>query len=180
MLGNLKSEIKEVSDKYIRYTVEDLIHGCNITIEEVRLKVPLLHSGDCNNYILLCDLYWQTEIEDVRYSGIVPKGFSTDLASVPTLVSNIFARDGIVVRSAIVHDDLYATERFSRQTSDRIFYQLMKQDGVSRFTSALYYQAVKALGGEVWNRHSPESIRKARAIHNYDGNPFFTANNEHL
>ena len=84
------------------------------------------------------DSTWEL-VEALRYVGakerfVVPVGFRTDFASVPSLFVWLIPRYGRYTKSAILHDYL-CTEahagRFDRDDADGIFRRTMRELGVS-------------------------------------------------
>lgn len=89
-----------------------------------------------------------TLLDDVRYFDrktgleiIAPAGFPTDYASVPAALQSFASKIGRQNRAAIIHDWLYHTRGIPREGApaiqilprrqcDRIFRQIMKEDGV--------------------------------------------------
>jgi hypothetical protein len=53
-------------------------------------KIPLLHTGDTEKLVVLANCPWEVSIENERYSGIIPLGMITDLASVPKIFRSYF------------------------------------------------------------------------------------------
>lgn len=147
--------------------------GYKLPTPGTQFAIPLLHVGDAEKLVLMANIPWECELNGEPYSGVVPVGFMTDLASIPRLISPAFSADGPWTRAALVHDDLYATERFERSVCDQIFRELLEQDGVGEATRWAFYTAVKVGGGAVWMRHTKESVAQARALHTYPANPFF-------
>ena len=99
---------------------------------------------------------------------IVPKGFVTDLASVPLFLTGIFPRDGKYTKAAILHDLVYQSVKnrteiddndseldpihlinkyHTRYLADRIFLMGMRELGVGMITRTLMYNGVRAGGG---------------------------------
>jgi hypothetical protein len=83
----------------------------------------------------------------------VPVGFCTDLASIPFPLNAIHPRSGHHHhRAAIVHDYLYyfaglipdGDYVFTRKESDRIFYDIMRHDGVPAWRAYLMWLAVRS------------------------------------
>lgn len=87
---------------------------------------------------------------DSGFTITVPKGFVTDLDSVPRIPFVFFIAKGRTVESAVVHDYLYRTGLVSRKEADDIFYELMIKEGVSSFRSWYIYSAVRLFGGFSW------------------------------
>ena len=91
-------------------------------------------------------------------STTVPSDFETDLASIPRWAWYIFPPVGDYDRAAVVHDWFYsgASHRgirlVERKTADKIFRELMLQDGVARWKATVMYWAVRAFGWWSWGR----------------------------
>ena len=99
---------------------------------------------------------------------VVPKGFITDLASVPKALHFIFPPDGEYTFAAIVHDMAYQSlkehtsidrsehryhpihelnEKHTRYLADRLFLMGMRDLGVDIFTRTTMYNGVRIGGG---------------------------------
>lgn len=76
----------------------------------------------------------------------VPKGFITDLDSVPRVPFVFYMAKGRTVEAAIVHDFLYRNSEMDRLDADNIFYDLMIQEGVSKWRAWYIYSAVRMFG----------------------------------
>lgn len=87
----------------------------------------------------------------------VPKGFKTDLASVPQILWNIIPPFGDCTQASIVHDFLYSNKgsvcglQFTRADADNILYTLMVQAGMSYIKAKSMYYAVRMFGGSHWS-----------------------------
>jgi hypothetical protein len=101
----------------------------------------------------LCDPFTVRVEEDGKPIEIitVPKGFTTDLASVPRLPGAylIFANRGR--RSAILHDYLYS-QQVPREWADSVFLAAM-QNEVGFISRNLMYWAVRLGGGAYYQTH---------------------------
>lgn len=80
----------------------------------------------------------------------VPRGFRSDLASVPRLFWSIYPPFGKYGEAAIVHDYLYKNRVFSRRKCDKYFLLLMKRAKVSVITRYFFYLSVRLFG---WLRY---------------------------
>lgn len=86
----------------------------------------------------------------------VPKGFITDLASIPRLLTPLFPIHGLQTRAAVIHDWLYANQGdvasgpYTRKQCDEIFLIGMKQLGVGWFKRTMMYNAVRVGGWVAW------------------------------
>lgn len=94
---------------------------------------------------------------------IVPKGFMSDLASIPGPVQNIISKVGPYDGAAIVHDWLYCVQIFDRCSVDNIFLRLMKLSGVGFMTRYSMFWAVRLFAGPAWEL-SKKDIAKYRRI----------------
>lgn len=80
---------------------------------------------------------------------LVPKGFQTDLASVPRAVRSLVSKvDGI--EASVVHDYLYHTRMVSRDEADRVFLDLLA-DAVPAWKRWSMFWAVRAFGGPIYD-----------------------------
>ena len=108
---------------------------------------------------------WQTDRKFSYHVGsedstdviTVPKGFLTDLASVPWPVSMLIPKSGAFNQSAVLHDFLYTTQIRPRAASDKIFLESMKNLGVNWFIRGIMYNSVRAFGGLVWKSKKPKT-----------------------
>ena len=112
----------------------------------------------------LCDPFTvRIESDDGDDSVVltVPKGFTTDLASVPRLPGAYLLFNGKARRSAILHDWLY-TERYPREWADMVFLAAMENE-VGAIPRTLMYWAVRLGGGAYYQTHqqAKEAEREA-------------------
>lgn len=116
--------------------------------------------------------------------GEVPAGYSTDLGSTPSFVWGVYPPWRISPRACIVHDWNYGVEHYgnprkeprsiwgamhseARERADELFYSMMLEDGESEFDCAVYYQAVRKFGWNVWRRHTLETVLAERRKYGY-------------
>jgi hypothetical protein len=104
---------------------------------------------------------------DRRYEITVPKGFVTDLASIPRLFWDLLPPDGPWVKAAVIHDYLYYTKGsgvwkchprtidrptdYSKDESDSILKEAMLDRGVDGFRANVIWFAVHIGGGHGWD-----------------------------
>lgn len=82
---------------------------------------------------------------------IVPRGFVTDFASVPPLLTWAVPRYGLHTRAAILHDFLYSRKgKCPRFVADAIFRQAMEDCKVPWLTRVVMYYAVRLFAGWAW------------------------------
>lgn len=85
---------------------------------------------------------------------IVPRGFITDLASIPKLLRNLLDVNDSHRRAAVLHDFLYCLQGFTRKQCDDMFLEAMTVIGVSAGKRHLMYLAVRAGGWLIWNKRA--------------------------
>lgn len=126
-----------------------------------RLKPRLRPVPRKDRYLLLDDFRIQTRWGLV----VVPKLFRYDGASIPRigwqLTYTPFHPD--VMLAALVHDWLYLSHQFSKETADLIFKDLLLESGVSETKAWIMYQAVKLGGGCAW-KQSRDDKKKLRRL----------------
>jgi hypothetical protein len=84
----------------------------------------------------------------------VPRGFVTDLASIPRIFYSLLRPDGEYAYAAIVHDYLYWTQTRTRTVSDEIFKFSMEDFNISRRTMQTIYNAVRLFGEGAWSKNA--------------------------
>lgn len=99
------------------------------------------------------DLIWRPS-ENENFAFVkVPKGFVTDLASVPQPLWSIFPRTGRYAYAAIVHDYLYWVQDRTREEANLIFKFAMKDLKVANSTLNILYEAVDHFGAFAWEQN---------------------------
>jgi hypothetical protein len=88
----------------------------------------------------------------------VPKGFVTDLASIPKAFWSLMPRDGVYLAAAIIHDYNYWFQEQTRFQADKIFDLGMQELGVSYLTRKTIYHSVRIGGNFSWNNN--QKLRK--------------------
>ena len=99
------------------------------------------------------------------YEGVhltAPKGYITNLASVPRLLWMIWPPFGRYGKAAAIHDYLYTNKGFiltndevthyTRSECDEIFLAGMKTLGVNWFTQLVLFAGVRVGGWWYWNK----------------------------
>jgi hypothetical protein len=118
-----------------------------------RSKLTLeAEEGRPDHWLVRAPLVW----DDPKHGRIVvPPGFDTDLASIPTMAQGIpgFQPTGLSRKPAVLHDWLYACADRPRMACDAAFYDALLAEGVPEPVARIYYKAVRVFGGESWRRH---------------------------
>jgi len=124
------------------------------------VRGPLaLHRFADPTYILLKKIVWtpnskKSDLPEV----VVPKGFVTDLTSIPPIFYSALRPDGEYTYAAIIHDYLYWQQKTTREDADIIFREAMNDFGINKYKVGLIYRAVRWGGMGAWdgNRRSKE------------------------
>jgi hypothetical protein len=77
----------------------------------------------------------------------VPKGFVTDLASIPRLPVIYLLLNGVADEAGVVHDYLYSTGLVPRIKADQVLREACICSGVSSWKASLIYAGVRIGGG---------------------------------
>ncbi len=101
----------------------------------------------CNKMIVLID----------KRKVVVPKGFDTDLASIPRQLWSIYSPAKSETMSAsILHDYLYnCPNGYTRYEADKIFYYSLLNKNLSVLRAGLYWSAVRMFGAKAYNPKGP-------------------------
>lgn len=92
----------------------------------------------------------------LRYT--VPRGFITDLASIPRLLRGLYSQTGLSRRAAVLHDYLYCLQCTTRAEADALFLEALAAEGVGWFTRYSMFLAVRSGGWVYWNRRAENCI----------------------
>jgi len=116
----------------------------------VFINQPVLTPSDKEGlWTLLADLTYQAKSGETI---TVPKGFETDLASIPRIFHSIIPVNGKHRSPAIIHDYLYVVQDRTRSEADAIFLESMEQVGVRWTQRQAMYWAVRVGGWMPWNQ----------------------------
>lgn len=83
-----------------------------------------------------------------KYIITIPKGFTTDLASVPRIFWSVYPPFGRYTSPAVLHDYLYSLVdsglgSMTYKYADKLFLRSMREIGVSRITRNILYYSVR-------------------------------------
>lgn len=88
----------------------------------------------------------------------VPRGFITDLASIPRVLRTVINVNGKSRQAAVLHDYLYCgqglTGALSRAECDRIFRDAMRDEGVNWLQRWAMWAGVRLGGWLYWRQRS--------------------------
>lgn len=116
-------------------------------------------------YFLIQSIRWTPNPGQPHFESVdVPKGFVTDLASIPRLFWSALRPDGEYAHAAIVHDYLYWAQSTSKETADSIFKLAMEDLEVAPRTVTALYDAVKLFGEGAWKQNAKLKAQGERRI----------------
>jgi Protein of unknown function (DUF1353) len=146
----------EVTDKDIREIVENAPKG-NVP------QVNVTYNVARKTWILTSKCSYKT---DDGWTITAPKGYETDLASIPRFLWAIISSFELSLSAPLFHDLLYRCggdlpdgqltpvkvpkHKFKRKDADNIFKELMKKEGVSKLKYLSAYQAVRTFAAPSW------------------------------
>lgn len=108
---------------------------------------------------LLQPLDYQLEVTTLFYTSVirVPRGFVTDLASIPKGLRWLISQNERHRKAAVLHDYLYykhgniGLELLSRKECDELFLEAMEKCGVSWIKRKIMHAGVRAGGWYFWS-----------------------------
>jgi hypothetical protein len=150
----------------------DRLHGDRI----VKARGGITAVGDLRNYVTSNPIVY--EVMHTTKTIVVPKGFVTDLASIPRLFRILLPRDDVYMLPAVIHDYLYWTQGCSRSEADSVLFLAMKEYEIDPFRRWIIYLGVRWFGAWAWRANSrlkdggekdsyPESSWTGYKIHQY-------------
>lgn len=130
--------------------------------------------ADWDYYYLNRPISWKAEGKhNSQYRDVnVPRGFVTDLASIPRILWPVLPPTERYTHAAIVHDFLYWEQTVSREVADKIFRISMIELGVSRWKLNIIYLSVKFLGGPAWRKNAELRLQgESRQLRHFPKQP---------
>jgi hypothetical protein len=109
--------------------------------------------GDWDYYFIDRDLRWAPQSGAALPSVRVPRGFVTDLASVPPYFWAIYPPTGRYAYAAVVHDYMYWTQTTTKQVADDVMYAAMRDAGTDEKAIGDFRTALTLAGGFAWSRN---------------------------
>lgn len=106
--------------------------------------------GD-RDWMLLGDLVYRYKCDGLLCMTVtVPKGFVTDLASMPWAIRWLLPVNDRHRPAAVLHDFMYRDQKTTRAEADALFYVAMEECGVPRWKRDLIYAGVRTGGWAAW------------------------------
>jgi hypothetical protein len=116
-------------------------------------------------YFLTAPISWKPNPGQERYKAVtVPKGFVTDLASIPPIFFSALRPDGEYAYAAVVHDYLYWTQTRSRDEADDILKMAMEDFQVGTLRVGAIYTAVRLAGKSAWSGNAEKKAQGEQRI----------------
>jgi hypothetical protein len=116
-----------------------------------------LYMGRFNDpiYFLLEPISWTPNfVKTSKMAQVtVPKGFVTDLASIPAPFYSWLRPDGNYAYAAIIHDYLYWEQSRPKEQADEILKSAMEDLKVDRAKIEAIYAAVSLAGRQAWDQN---------------------------
>jgi len=123
--------------------------SCSITHDLKIPKQPCLYPDTDYNFILCEDFKFKIN----SFNFIIPKGFETDLASIPRILWPIYSPNKAnTIAAAVIHDYFYLCPvALTREQADTIFFDVLIYNGASKLTAFKYWLAVRAFGSSYYH-----------------------------
>lgn len=132
------------------FSISIFLSACSVS-HEVRIPIkPCLYPYKDYNFTL-CQNF-KFKVGNNKY--FIPRGFATDLASIPRILWPIYAPTRTeTIPGAIIHDFLYfCPGSMSRIEADSIFYDALIYEGIPKKTAFRYWVAVRLFGSSHFNK----------------------------
>lgn len=113
-----------------------------------RLAIQVVDDTDNGKWILTEALIYESDIAKCTF--VVPKGFQTDLASVPRLPVIYMMCGDTSNEAAAVHDFLYSSHQVTREMADAVLREASAVSGVPAWRRWMMWAGVRIGGGSHW------------------------------
>ena len=110
--------------------------------------------SDGRNWIVKEPLTYRVGVSND--SAIVPRGFVTDLASIPPVLQSLIQQNGPHLLPAVIHDYLYWKQTCTRDQADQLMLLAMIENQVPQTDQTAIFGAVRAAGGFAWDQNARE------------------------
>lgn len=131
--------------------------------------------GDWDYFYILGPIEWHPNIGQTLNEVTVPKGFVTDLASIPRLFWSALPKTGRYAYAAVLHDYLYWTQSTTRQEADKILETAMSDSGVDHLKIRTITVLVEQFGQSAWdNNNKLKQSGAKRFLKEFPDNPLIS------
>lgn len=102
------------------------------------------------------ELATEAKFSDTSGFIVIPEGFETDFASIPTFFQNLIKVNGKHRLAALLHDYLYSVggdigfNKLTRKQCDTLFLEEMQKANVKWVKRKVMYRIVRIFGGSYW------------------------------
>lgn len=136
--------------------MKDFMRGALAPTKAVGEPVVVSPFAEWDYYYLREPIFWQPEPDHAEsYQPVrVPKGFVTDLASIPRPFWSVLSPTAAYAYAAIIHDYLYWTQVCGRPTADEILRIGMEELRVASWKVYAIYNAVCIFGATAWQENA--------------------------
>ena len=124
----------------------------------MKIKVHIHATDECGNILTLAEaltIRWR----DREFT--IPAGFESDGVSTPEFLWSAIspAIDPRTIRGGVAHDWIYRMqpEGWKRKDADRMFYDLIREDGLSYWRAEKAYYGLRLFGGRAWRNNFRKS-----------------------
>jgi hypothetical protein len=124
---------------------------------------PIVPFADWDYYYITNNIEWRSN-NDPHLIITAPKGFVTDLASVPRVFWSLLPPTARYSYAAIIHDYLYWYQPCERDKADNILKDAMQELNVAVATVFTVYNAVRLAGGIAWASNAEARSNGERRI----------------
>ena len=113
-----------------------------------KLQMEVADNKDDGKWVLTAPLIYQSDV--ARRTFTVPRGFQTDLASVPRLPVVFLLCGDTSDEAAALHDHLYSSHEVSRKMADAVLREASAVTGVPGWRRWMMWAGVRVFGGSHW------------------------------
>jgi Protein of unknown function (DUF1353) len=124
---------------------------------------PIVPFADWDYYYITSNIEWRSN-DDPSLIVTVPKGFVTDLASVPSVFWSLLPPTARYSYPAIIHDYLYWYQPYDRGKADNILKDAMQDLNVPAATVVAVFSAVRFAGGIAWAKNAAAKANGERRV----------------
>lgn len=128
-----------------------LIGACVLLASCVSTPPSIMRLGD---QVFVTTFPQTSEIAGTQNRITVPKGFITDLASIPPLLESIESKSGPTMQAGILHDFLYWDQTCLREEADAALLLELEDSGVPEWKRRDIYLVVSGVGKFAFKKNS--------------------------
>jgi Protein of unknown function (DUF1353) len=114
----------------------------------------ILSDFNPNEWVLESALVWHDRVKRIE----VPRGFITDLASIPRGLRAVLNVNGRSRKAAVLHDYLYCEHKLNRSKCDALFLSALVAEGMNSALARTYWLGVRAGGWLYYNKRTGLTI----------------------